>query len=484
MPETFQKRSLSHIFSVNGDFHFMWQNAQGIPDLPDLTHPQELISLGQQLLGSLLTISLVVSALGVAIALLSFALNRYEVEGKSFLGEWVNRYSSLLKAFLHGILVLTLLVVGFLFCSTLANRYHHWEQASIAKIAASVEGEKLEQPAPKVRYVVEEPYSYFSNVDGKLVKVQDTQQVNRFLALTSSEIQVNIDQIRNLQVSDRNNYRIDFAASYQFTNSLPQAQEIFFEISPPYSYSLLQNFRVEQEGKRLEPTNPGSYSFPLRLAPQQSTSFRVMYQAQGAPRWVYSASGELLSNFRLTVNANFPNADFASGIAPTEIKNEEKGTVFIWVFEDNVSVANPFGVFTSTAPVLNTGILPRLLLLAPGVFLWWLLLLYLSLPMTWRNVALAGALFFACILALTYLSRIMDVRVAWSGISLVLSILVWGLGTNRNASLAAIICTISGAILPVLALIISYSGITLSLAGLLSVTWLVVRNWYAFSSDQ
>jgi hypothetical protein len=461
----------------------MWQNAQGIPDLPDLTHPQELISLGQQLFGSLLTLSLSLGALGVAIALLGFALNRYEVEGKAFVGEWVERYSSLLKAFLHGVLVLTLIVVGFLFCSTLANRYHQWEQTSIAKIAASVEGEKLEQPAPKIRYIVEEPYSYFSNVDGKLVKVEDTQRVDRFLALTSSEIQVNIDQIRNLQVSDRSNYRIDFSASYQVTNSLSEAREFFFEISPPYSYSLLQNFRVEQAGKRLEPTNPGTYSFPLRLAPNQSTSFRVMYQAQGAPRWVYSASGELLSNFRLTVNTNFPNADFASGIEPTEIKSEEKGTVFVWKFEDNVSVANPFGVFTSTAPVLNTGILPRLLLLAPGVFLWWLLLLYLSLPMSWRNVALAGALFFACILALTYLSRIMDVRIAWSGISVVWLILAWGLGTHRNASLAAIICTISGAILPILGLIISYSGITLSLAGLLSVTWLVARNWYAFNSD-
>jgi hypothetical protein len=481
MVETFQKCSLSHRVSVNGDFPCMWQNSQGIPNLPDLTHPQELINLGQQLLGSLLTVSLLVSALGVAIALLGFALNRYEIEGKSFVREWVERYSLLLKAFLHGILVLTLLIVGFLFCSTLANRYHHWEQASIAKIAASVEGAKLEQPAPKVRYVVEEPYSYFSNIDGKLVKVQDTQRIDRFLALTSSEIQVNIDQIRSLEVSDRNNYRLDFSASYQVTNSLLEAQEIFFEISPPYSYSLLQNFRVEQEGKRLEPTNPGSYSFPLRLAPGQSTSFRVLYQAQGAPRWVYSASGELLSNFRLTVNANFPKADFASGIAPTEIKNEDNRTVFVWVFEDNVSVANPFGIFTSTAPILDTGILPRLLLLAPGIFLWWLLLLYLSLPMSWRNVALAGALFFACLLALTYLSRIMDVRAAWSGISLVWLILAWGLGTNRNASVAAIICTICGAIVPVLGLIVSYSGITLSLAGLLSVTWLMVRKWYAFS---
>jgi uncharacterized RDD family membrane protein YckC len=57
-------------------------------------------------------------------------------------------------------------------------------------------------------------------------------------------------------------------------------------------------------------------------------------------------------------------------------------------------------------------------------------------------------------------------------------VLVWGLGKNRSASLAAVVCTISGAILPVLGLLIAYSGLILSLAGLLSTIWLVIRNWY------
>jgi hypothetical protein len=459
------------------EINAMSENAQGIPELPDLTHPQELINFGKQLLSSFLTLTLLAIALGILIALLSFALNRNETERTSFLSESIKSYSSLLQGFQHSILVLIIITIGFFLCSTLANRYHHWEQARIAQIAASVEGERLEQPAPKIRYVVREPYTDYNYIDGKLVETKKTREANRFLALNRSEIQVKIDQIRNLQ-SDRNNYRIDFSALYQVTNSLREVQDLFFEVSPPYSYSLLQNLRIEQEGKRLEPANPGNYSFPLRLQPKQSNRFRVTYQAQGAPRWVYNAQGELLSNFRLTVNANFPYADFASGIAPTEIKNESNGTTFTWEFKDNVSVVNPFGVFTATAPVLKTGVLPRLLLLAPGLFLWWLLMLYFSLPMTWRNVAMAGGVFFACLLALTYLSRIVDARLAWSGISLVLLVLVWGLGKNRSASLAAVVCTISGAILPVLGLLIAYSGLILSLAGLLSTIWLVIRNWY------
>jgi hypothetical protein len=183
-----------------------------------------------------------------------------------------------------------------------------------------------------------------------------------------------------------------------------------------------------------------------------------------------------LSNFRLHVRTNFPNADFASGIVPTKTGKEGTGIIFTWAFADNVSVQNPFGVFTATGPILQTGILPRLLLLAPGLFLWWLLLLYLSLPMGWRNVTIAGAVFFASLLALTYLSRIADATLVWGGISALLLILVWGLGKNAKTSLAAIICTIAGAIVPVYALLIPYTGLTLSVAGLLSVIWLTVNN--------
>jgi hypothetical protein len=52
------------------------------------------------------------------------------------------------------------------------------------------------------------------------------------------------------------------------------------------------------------------------------------------------------------------------------------------------------------------------------------------------------------------------------------------LGSNRRVHLAAVICSIAGAILPVLGLLVAYSGLTLSLAGLLSVIWLAVRHWY------
>ncbi len=226
--------------------------------------------------------------------------------------------------------------------------------------------------------------------------------------------------------------------------------------------------------------HPGDYGFPFRLEPGAETTFKVTYQVQGGPRWVYDASRQLLSQFRLTAITNFSSADFASGIVPSNIKRENGSTEFTWIFDDNVSVKNPFGVFTNTAPIKNTGIIPRLLLLAPAVFLWWILLLYLSLPMDLKNIAIAGGIFFACLLTLTYLGRLISPQLVWTMISLILLSLMWGLGSNRRASLAAIVCTIAGAVIPVFGLLVPYSGLTLSLAGLLSAVWLAVRHWYGW----
>ena len=239
----------------------IYQDTQGIPGLPDLTHPDELMIFGTKLLSSFLTLTLLVIALGIVIALINFSLRRNESDWSKFSGKWTVRYSTLLNAFGHGVLILIIVVVGFFFCSTLANRYHYWEQAKVTEVTASVSGTRLEQAAPRVRYLVEEPYSYYTQVNDKRVLVEDTRKVSRFLALSNSDIQVTIDQIRNLQ-TERNNYTIDFSGRYEVTNSLPQAKELLFEVSPPYGYSLLQNLRVEQEGKRLQPSNPGNYSFP------------------------------------------------------------------------------------------------------------------------------------------------------------------------------------------------------------------------------
>ncbi|MBD2120337.1 hypothetical protein [Trichocoleus sp. FACHB-262] len=451
--------------------------SQGIPSLPDLTHPQELIQFGEQGMKLFLLFVVLTGLLGVAIALLNFSLGR---RTKILWTEtWVTQYGLLLRTVQHATLILLITVSGFFLCSTLANRYHHWEQARIAAIASNVAGERLEHTAPQLRYTVAEPYTTTTVINGQVVEEKRTQEVSRFLTPKRTQVDVTLKQTTD-PANNRLLYQVGFDGNYEVVNTLETADEFFFETSPPAGYTLLQDYRVERNGQRLQPSQQSNYSFPLRLGAGETAQFRITYQASGGPRWVYNAGSQLLSNFRLTALANFPGAQFASGIVPTKMQPEGRGTRFTWEFADNVSVLNPFGVFTATAPVRNTGVLPRLLLLAPALLLWWLLVLYLSVPLRLRDVAIASGIFFASLLTLTYLSRIIPAPFAWAILAPVMLILAWGLGRNQRASIAAAIATISGAILPVFGLLVPFTGLTLSLAGLLSVVWLTLRHWYGW----
>lgn len=448
---------------------------QGIPNLPDLTHPDKLMAWGEQIFQFSILIAILIACLGIILALLNWS-NRGSSETATLLQSWIKRYFEILDKVPHFILIFILVVTGFFLCTTLANRYHHWEQARVSEIANTVSGERLEQPAPKIRYQIPETYKNYQWIDGRQVETEHTHLVDRFLNVSSSNIEVKINQTQNPENLNWL-YSVDLVGEYRVINSLSEEKTFFFEMYPPYGYSLLQNFQVEQDGIPLKQVNPGDYGFPFRLAPGAETQFRVIYQAQGSPRWVYNPQGQLLSNLKLSTFANFPKADFAGAI-PTETQEGGNSRRFTWIFEGNVSVRNPFGVFTATERINNTGIMPRLLLLAPAIFLAWILLLSLSLPLHLRDIILAGGIFFAYLLALTYSSRFLDVRVAWLLISPIFLGLTMGLGRSHQAMLGVLICTLAGVIVPVLGLIVPYSGFTLSLAGLMGAGWLSVRHWY------
>ncbi|MCW6037319.1 hypothetical protein K4A83_13710 [Spirulina subsalsa FACHB-351] len=461
----------------------MFEEAQGIPHLPDLTQPSQLVELGQWGLWGLVVLVLLLSVLGIAIALFNFSLRSDLVAQQEWLQQGTRWYGFALRALPHLSLVLVLLIFGFLGCGTLSKRYHFWEQAKVAQTAQSVAGQRMEQVSPRFYYVTQEPYSYTTFVDGRLVTVEDTQEIDRSLPLTRSQIQVTLEQEQDVQKAGQNIYLVDFVGEFQVKNTLDEQQDFFWQVHPPSDYRLLQNFRVERDGTPLIAKADNSYRFPVSLGAGEETGFRVSYQAQGAPRWVYTAYGELLSNFELAIAAQFPNADFASGIKPTETVVSGNRTRYTWTFAENVSVQNPFGVFTSTPALKNTGILPRLLLLAPAIFLWWVLLLYLSLPMSFQNIALVGGMFYAHLLALTYLSRSLPPVPTWLALSVFLLALTWGLGRKSHTVTAALVCTLTGVILPIFGLLVPYTGLTLALAGLGSVTWLAVHHWYLGSAE-
>lgn len=128
---------------------------EGIPNLPDLTHPQELMQWGQQVMLLFLVFIVLVGFLGFVLAALTWANRNPTTSETSFTDQWMARYSQILRILQHGSLVLAIVIGGFFLCSTLANRYHYWEQARVSKIAETVAGDRLEQAAPLVRYEIE-----------------------------------------------------------------------------------------------------------------------------------------------------------------------------------------------------------------------------------------------------------------------------------------------------------------------------------------
>jgi hypothetical protein len=456
-----------------------------IPALPDLTHPNELLQFGQQLLDQGRWLIGLLVVLGVVLAVVNVSYRGFRASANEPISPadrplWLEThligYGQLLRVLMHSILAIAILISGFFLCSTLANRYHHWEQAKITQVAGSVAGERVEQAAPVVRYTVAEAYKDITFINGKPTEVERSRRIDRFLSPSASQAAVKLTQA-NDPATSRLIYQSEFSATYDVTNTLDVTENFTFEAPPPSGYTLLQDYRVEQSGQRVEPQNQGDYRFPLKLKPGSSTQFRVTYKAQGAPRWVYTANGKLLSKFRLTVLADFPNADFASGILPTETQPEGKGTRFTWAFAENVSVQNPFGVFTATQRFSHTGVLPRLLLLAPGILLGWLLLLYLLVPMRWQDLITASAIFFACLLALTYASRLLDAKLAWGLLAPILLVFGWSLGRRRAGKWRSLGATFSGAVLPVLGFLVPYTGLTLGIAGLSAIGWLMLDHW-------
>jgi hypothetical protein len=472
----------------------------GIPGLPDLTQPQQLVLIARSLPIGIAVFLLVVIGLGIAIALLNFSLKPQQESSTVVVGSWIVRYTQLLQILQHAAVVLTVLTISSLLCFTLANRYHFWEYSRFARSA--ITAPQLEQLSPQIRYTVKEPYNYMTEAEGKSAKVRDERDITKVLPVNSSNIQVKISKIL-VQNAERYLYSVNFLGEYEVKNTIPGTEKFIATIAPPAGFSLLENFVVEQDGQKLARNNSGSYEFPLQIASNGTGQLRVLYQAQGTPRWLYKTKGELLSNFNLSIDSNFKNLDVLNGLLPSRTEKRPDGKTISWTFSDGASVPYSFGAGITVSPASQSGLLPRLLIATPAIWLWWLFLLYLSIPLRIKDIAISAGVAISSILMLVYTSRLVRTEftnfyitpeITWLTFSLLLLSLAWGLGKSWRSSLAAIVCTITGLILPVLAFLNNYNGLTLSIAALLSVIWLVVCNWHewyplesrmlAFSDDR
>lgn len=449
---------------------------EGIPKLPDLTHSAELLAVGQTTLWYLaLGLGLVLSIGGILLALLRWRFAT-QTPSDNPIDPWLLSYEHTVHG-LSSVFLSALLVAGvYFFTSTLANRTHHWEFHQRAKQTQVVEGYRQEQPAPQIYYYRPETYIVQALREGQLKDFEKTRYTRYTLNLASSQIQVKLTQIQDNSEPPKNKYKVQFEGNYTFANTIKGIHKFRFLAEKPQNYELLEGFKVFKDGQELQALVQEANQFGFDLAPGQITQFKITYQSQGDARWVYNAYNTLLSNFKLQLEAPFARAEYASGILPHQIQAQGAGKLFVWEFKDNVSVLNPFGVFTSSGTAPKTGIISRILLLAPGILVWWLFLLLLTQRPTAHELFLVTALFLSGILALTYTSRLLPAWQGWLLISLLLLGLAAGLRKSPKERGIALLSGLFGCVLPVGALLSPYTGLGLAVTALVAVFALVMHH--------
>jgi hypothetical protein len=474
---------------------FLAVNAtNGIPGVPDVTQPSGSASIfGDRLnwvvngapLGILLFCFILIG-LGLALALINFSIKPQQESSMVAMGNWIVRYSDLIRSLRHVAVVFAILIIGTLLCSTVANRYHLWEQNTFPRAAATAT--QIEQIAPQVRYTIKEPYNYSENVNGKIVKIRDEKDLTRLLPINSSNIQVKINKSR-VKSAEKWLYTTNFSGEYELRNITPASVDFLLTMAPPKGAYIVQNYAVEQEGRRISANSAGEYEYRIQIAPNSTTQLRTSYQAQGAPRWLYATKGELLSKFQLSIESNFNNISSASGLMPNRIEKRNPGKTFVWTLPDNAAIPYAIGASSPSSLPAQVGVIPKVILFAPAIWLWWLAMLYLSVPMRIKDILISFGVTGTSVLTLAYTMKLFKTEftgvyatpeIVWPVVAILVLICAWGLGKNFRTSLAAVICTIAGMIIPILGMLTVYQGAILSLAALLSVMWLVVLNWYGW----
>jgi hypothetical protein len=468
--------------------------ANGIPGVPDVTQSNALAAIfGDRLslimngvpLG-ILSFCVILIGLGVALALINFSIKPQQESSMVAMGDWIVRYSDLIRSLRHVAVVLAVITIGILLCSSVANRYHLWEQNTFPRAAATAA--QIVQISPQVRYTIKEPYNYSQNVNGKVTKVRDEKDLTRLLPVNSSNIKVNINKSK-VRSAEKWVYTTNFLGEYEVRNITPGSVDFLLAMAPPTGAYIVQSYSVEQDGRRISANSAGEYEYRIQIAPNGTTQLKTSYQAQGAPRWLYATKGELLSKFQLAIESNFNNINSASGLMPSSIEKRNPGKTFTWNLPDNAAIPYAIGASAPNALPAQVGVIPKVILFAPAIWLWWLVMLYLSVPMRIKDILISAGVAGTSILTLAYVMRLFKTEITavyatpelvWPVIAILLLASAWGLGKNFRTSLAAVICTIAGIILPVLALLTAYQGSILSLAALLSVMWLVVMNWYGW----
>lgn len=433
---------------------------------PDLTHPTEWLSAWGQLLHGGGWLLAAIIAFGLVLAALAWATRR---DGGSVAETASAGYAQLIAQLPRAGLAGGLVLVAVLACGTLANRAHHDEQRARASILASYPDEKMIQAAPRFGHLETVNYKRRVLVDKKFVEVDNFVREDRKHFLTASDVRAEIHGIKDPVRAGRERFAVTFSATYKVANPLDREQQFYFDITGPQAASVVHELAISAAGRPLSPQAEGGERYWLTLPAKGQQDLTFKYRAEGVPRWVYDASAERLSNFKLTIVNDLGNARFASGVAPTTRASTQLGDEMTWAYPVNATITEPLGIFTAAGELPMAGLLPRWLLLAPALLGGWLLVLAFTTRLKARDLLLAGTLFASAVLVTYVLGRVMPPAVAFLLGGAVVLFLADSLDDD---GLRARIVTLLALVLPGLAFAMPYAAPVLALAMVALAAWL------------
>jgi len=166
---------------------------------------------------------------------------------------------------------------------------------------------------------------------------------DRTLALTSSDIQVDLDLThRKKGLQWYPTYRVDFSGSYTVENPSAEAITARVEFPLPDTHAVYDDFRLSLGGEAVEGVTleEGVVQHDLFLPPGGEAAFSVAYTSQGLGEWYYAfgSDAKQVRNFTLAMDTNFDAIDFPdSGSSPTSKTKTADGWRLTWKYDNLLS---------------------------------------------------------------------------------------------------------------------------------------------------
>jgi hypothetical protein len=283
-------------------------------------------------------------------------------------------------------------------------------------------GAPHEQTPPSAHYQVNTQEKSVKTVDGNEV-VEFHDQVRHLpLRLDGSDLHVDLGlDHRQKGLLWYSTYRVDFQGEYTFFNPHETEQAVWFCLSLPAENAVYDSLALKLNGQTLELTHAGKeVNASGRIPPGEAGVLSVSYGSQGLDSWAYVFGQSVTSvkGFKLAVNTNFADVDFAdSSLSPAAKTKSDAGWQLQWSYE---SMLSGYRIQVEMPEKLQPGPLAgRISFFAPVSLLFFFFVLFMvttlkKIELHPMNYFFLAAAFFAFHLLLAYLADHVSIHAAFA----------------------------------------------------------------------